>query len=339
MPLSMPTNRSHLDFAGITTPTGKLDRPLAAGTYLAPGECWVEEGYVAWSNAEQEPYLCSPNGSLLDDFLNARRDDFALRDFVGVWGPLQMEEATRRWLRPSYPEIGSDQVRNFLFGMFGQGVPGVTEYEAADREPAFYYTGLSEHFQALLNLAADIYTQAHTKSEWLKKYPFIDEYNPCGIEGARDEVELGVKRLLDLGEVSFSLDWKKDQWQIEIYFSGIIGALASKLMLAIARADGLYTCSGCGNAYIRSAQTRDDTPGGERTRRRRAPKPGESNYCSTCGDSRARMNAKRRYREKICKAIDLSKKGMSVERIAETLDTDSFRVLGWIQKATKDYRT
>lgn len=75
---------------------------------------------------------------------------------------------------------------------------------------------------------------------------------------------------------------RKTDWKLEITYSGLLGALAYRLLLTVVGESNLYACDGCGNPYIRT---------------KRAPRPGQENFCDDCTEI-AKRRASQRWKEK-----------------------------------------
>lgn len=116
------------------------------------------------------------------------------------------------------------------------------------------------------------------------------------LEKARNSIAKEVQQWLDCWKTDqqealsdFAFRWLRDQkrWEIQLNYHGLLfPAIALQITLALAQADSLFTCSGCGLPYLRP-----------RTRKR--PKRGWANYCEQCHqDKVAQRRASDAYREK-----------------------------------------
>jgi hypothetical protein len=84
---------------------------------------------------------------------------------------------------------------------------------------------------------------------------------------------------LQLGILSFSE--KRTAWKLEVAYNGLAGGLAYRLLLMVTGESSLYACDGCGIPYVRL---------------KRAPQPGQENFCDDCSDV-AQKRATKRYLE------------------------------------------
>lgn len=126
----------------------------------------------------------------------------------------------------------------------------------------------------------------------------------------------GVTHLLARTEVG----WKHELGSnVPLY--PLFGNLAFQLSLIMCGNDAAFTCSGCGNLYVRQ--------GGEGGRRK--PKAGNRNYCQDCGKPRADLDAKRDYLARIAEARRLRSEGLTTGEIAVRLRADRKKVAKWIR--------
>jgi hypothetical protein len=313
----MPTpDEAIWEVAGLTGAAGHLDRPVAAGSWLVPAEVRLDGENVVWSEAFGR--LRESGGGLPDRFLSLANPAM-VRAFAERWGPLDLVENVRRGLHLERPEHARGLVSNWL------EVPEDSIPLAPRREPCALYIALARRFQRVLNQSAEVYTKPSRDPIWKQRFPWHCADCAHGYARAVQTVEDELERLIQIGEVHVAPAWRNG-WQIEIGFFSVLGALATQLLLAVARADALYTCTGCGDAYIRSAAEKDGS-----FRRRRAPKPGENNYCQKC-EPRAVQDAKRRYRKKQRDARERYEAGGSVREIARELRTKPGIVARWAKR-------
>jgi transposase-like protein len=91
------------------------------------------------------------------------------------------------------------------------------------------------------------------------------------------------------------------------------------LALAVADAESLFTCNGCGRPYIRSKQ--------------RKPNAGQANFCSECaGGRKPQREAEKRYRENLRETRKLAAEGVPVAEIARRIDRAPAVVRKWLKK-------
>ena len=112
------------------------------------------------------------------------------------------------------------------------------------------------------------------------------------------------------------------RWQLEMDFQGrFLPAIALQLALAVANAESLFTCNGCGKPYIRSKQ--------------RKPNAGQANFCPGCnGGRKPQREAEKRYRENQREARKLAAQGVPIPEIANKLNRAVPVVRGWLKKGS-----
>ena len=139
------------------------------------------------------------------------------------------------------------------------------------------------------------------------------------IEYAKATIAGEVSGWLAKFMVTMRMEWKP-RWQLEMYYQGrMLGAIALQLALAVANAESLFTCNGCGRPYIRSKQ--------------RKPNAGQANFCSECaGRRKPQREAEKRYRENRREARKLAAQGVPVTDIARKLDRTAAVVQGWLTR-------
>jgi hypothetical protein len=87
---------------------------------------------------------------------------------------------------------------------------------------------------------------------------------------------------LVIGHVEPKFSWDTDGPKFFLD-AGTFGVLGIQIMQAVARTQGLATCSGCGIPYMREG---------------RRPQLGRRNYCPSCGTRAALRDAQRERRAK-----------------------------------------
>jgi len=139
------------------------------------------------------------------------------------------------------------------------------------------------------------------------------------IEYGKATIAGEVSNWLKTFTVYMRMEWNP-RWQLEMYYRGrMLGAVALQLALAVADAESLFTCNGCGRPYIRSKQ--------------RKPNAGQANFCSECaGRRKPQREAEKRYRENRREARELATQGVPVMEIARRLDRTAAVVRGWLKK-------
>ncbi|HEY6346097.1 MAG TPA: hypothetical protein VIY49_31800 [Bryobacteraceae bacterium] len=120
---------------------------------------------------------------------------------------------------------------------------------------------------------------------------------------------------LRLGRVGFVVGFGEHGWGLAIdYNTCMLAAIALQLALVLSDVEAVYHCSGCNLPYART---------------KRAPKPGQANFCDDCGRKRAVAAADRRRRQKKAKARRLARQGLPVSEIAERLGSTPATIRNW----------
>jgi hypothetical protein len=124
---------------------------------------------------------------------------------------------------------------------------------------------------------------------------------------------------LDLGRPGFSVTVNGRDWRLEVDYNGcLFAAIALQLALTLSGSDSLFTCSGCGTPYVRQ---------------KKAPKPGQANYCRECDRKGvALQEADRRRRGRMADAKRLYAAGTTIPQIADELKTKTATVRRWLTK-------
>jgi DNA-binding CsgD family transcriptional regulator len=314
----MPTYE--LELGGLVDMHGGLDRPIQAEGYLVPADVLVTENTVGWSSRFDEE-IRLPNAGFLDEFLALQRaNGRSVENFVRRWGPINLVDHIQRFhhsVRPlrSARKFAACIVERPLLWRSHE-----LQRKRYKSEPLAVYVGLAERCQDLINLAAEIYAKPSDKF-WIDRYPYHCDDCDFGVRAARWKVERGLAILAQLAQIDPSLYWDNDQWRMNLWFPDVLGAIAIKTMMAVTRSTGLYTCSGCGNAYLRYL--------------RRRPRAGEGNYCSECGRGRALQDAKRRLRANQREARRLLGRGRSIDEIAAKLNRTKQTISNWVRGEKK----
>jgi len=319
----MPSHHDRIAWqaAGYELANGRLDRPVSsAELVILPAK--LEGDDVASGTNWTHVKFRRPGKGLLSDFLRLRTGDHdGILRFVRNWGAINFGRAIKHYMKSTPFVVTEARTLKFTRDWIGTTLH---DRHSKNRDPIDAYKGFSQRVHQILRLAKDVDDEQVTDAIWEKRYPYHCDDCLSGRERAIDEVRLNVDDLIELGNVRFVLarDDDEDRWRTTVaYGAGVstLGALAMQIVLMISRADSLYTCSGCGTPYIRTF-----------THHRR-PKPNQNNYCPECGGYQARLAAKKRYRQKIQEARRMDEAGISVNRIAEQLDTEPENVKNWLQ--------
>jgi hypothetical protein len=330
----MSLHSADLELAGFADVHGNLGRPVPSGQIIVPGHVWLEGDTIRWRMGKTVR-LRVVSRSMLNHFVRLTDSESILR-FAKNWGVLAL--SSDALLRP-----GRDDLRD-------------------GAEPIAAWQYYSRRAQAVLQIAASLkrnklgdlndwsligvlvpssgYTPNHAKllkAAMLRPHfgmAFsvfsLEEAPEKNVQLAREFIAGEIGHWLDcwkqeksIAVSDFALRWNKveKRWAIEIDYHGLLfAAIALQLALVVADADSLFVCSGCAVPYVRP-------------RERKRPKSGWANYCDRCSKQGvAKRRAVETYREKRSQAVRLHSAGVSVQEIAEQLNTEAGRIRAWLKK-------
>lgn len=321
------------ELGGLVDPNGHLGRPVPSGRIFVPAEVWREGDAIRWRRGEA-PRLKEVSPSMLNQFVRLTDPESILR-FARNWGVLALSDD--KLLRPGREHLreGIEPIAAWLH--YSRRAQAVLQIAAALRQnkPG----DLNDWSMLALLVPSTGFTEKH--QQWIEAamlrpdfgmgfsvFP-LDEPPAQNVELARGYIAIEIGMWLDCwkreqatGVSDLALRWNKVQrrWELQIDYHGLLfPAIALQLALVVAGADGLFTCSGCAVPYMRP-------------RERKRPKSGWANYCDQCSKKGvAKRRAVETYREKRSQAVRMQASGVSVEEIAEQLNTEARRVHGWLK--------
>ncbi len=268
--------------AGITSSTGVLGRPLKSGVWYVPTKVWLEQDRLVWGRqSEIKQIVVSPR--IFDGFVRlSDAEPDKILAYARRWGPIGFCEHDLPSTH-NLQVLGPDRI--------GVGLCDPRGWPDHCWEPIQLWRKYSLQGRALLNIASRLNeNKSGNQEDWkcLDCWEFPGTGVPlwqCRTVHQRTSVAFELNRWLEIGGVRLAVECFKHSYSISLqppYHLGVFGAIACQLAFAIARADGLAICSGCGQAY---------TP----TRR---PTVDRRNYCIECGRSAAVRDASRDYRRR-----------------------------------------
>jgi ssDNA-binding Zn-finger/Zn-ribbon topoisomerase 1 len=283
---------------------------------------------------------------------------------ISIWEPVTLDEgrssiisslASRKTIKPS-PKMLNDFVLLWdepaelvlryaskwgLLWLSNEGRPCAKSVSAPHAEPVQTWRYFSRRAKAILDLAALLHQgKKPTAAQWeplgelrsvigMRAIKYLTEEAPglswCIAERGFPEPAkqtLEIQRGLLAYEITIWLKLGRvglvagpGVLEIDLHHC-MFSAIALQLALTIAGTNRLFTCSGCGYPY---------------SRKNKAPKPHQANFCPRCGPEALRQ-ADQRRRKKMADARHLKQQGLSVSKIAKQLGTEIATVKGWIKK-------
>jgi hypothetical protein len=306
-----------LDLAGLTEADSGLLRNIGSSELIVPKVRLDDRGESLLYDLSVTKKV-QPGPEMLDTFLRLCREPAErIEHFARTWGCLLLSSSGRP-CSPAPPIAYTEPIRTWRY--------------------------FSARAQGFLNLAAKLTLgRRSTESDWAPLTGLADIIGEEGIRFLRDEsIELAViaerghvwrtssptlsrqrrdlisyeaTLWLKLGRIGFFNDGK-GALKIDIHGCAF-SALALQLAMVIAGARRLFVCSGCGATY---------------PRKQKAPKPGQENFCPSCGRKAALRKADERRREKIARARQLTEQGTGLTEIARELNTTVKTLKGWLRK-------
>jgi hypothetical protein len=335
---------SQLDYeiAGFADENGDLGKPVPSGKIAVPQKIWKEGDVLRWRASKVKTREVSRR--MLNEFVTLKDSDSVVR-FAQNWGVLGM--SGEKLLQPGakLTSEGSEPIAAWLY--YSRRAAAVLNIAAALKE------GKVGDFSdwAEIGHAVDVQKQRGIepiveavegdmgvgRHTFGMGFSIVVLYPETRLNDARQYIGSEVGYWLDCwkkgktnGLSDLALRWdqtdkKKQRWQIQIDYHGLLfPAIALQLALVVANADSLYSCSGCGDPYIRE---------------RKRPKLGQANYCDRCRGGVAQQRAVQTYRAKRADALRLHLSGKSVQEIAVELRTNTVRVQKWLKKGSSDEET
>jgi transposase-like protein len=307
---------------GQVKPTERSGRRIASGIVVSPGGLVSlgPDDTLRWEFDRVEWKL--PPDDLLDRFIvlwQKRPKDIIA--FAEKWGPLRIDShgAQNRALSGSEPISAWRFLSRRAYSVLRLARDLESGKPGEEDDWALLSTGRKVGSPVPINPPNELFRALGNHLRW----EFDDR---AGRGGFRTANEYGraiiageVSNWLEMFTVYLRLEWEP-RWQIEMQFRGrFLAAVALQMALAVANAESLFTCNGCGRPYIRKKQ--------------RKPNAGQANFCSDCtGRRKPQREAEKRYRESRREARKLAGAGVPVAEIARKLDRSPAVIRGWLKR-------
>jgi hypothetical protein len=184
-------------------------------------------------------------------------------------------------------QIKPDQQRDTDIQLTDRTVWRVGQTALRGREPLGLWHSLARRFRAALKINGILKGHAGqvapTAEDWalLASGPV-----PEDVRDIQFVLLMEVNWWLRIGGVGPKLaisefSAKRTEWRFEMGYFGLAGGLAYRLLLMVIGETALYVCDGCGQPYVRL---------------KRAPRPGQENFCDDCAGV-AQRRAMERYKK------------------------------------------
>ncbi len=252
----------------------------------APELASVQEDFLVWeySRDDRESVYRTPTDATVLAFGKLADAPVAqIADFAKRYGVLSVLQIKPDYRRNTDIELPDGSIWRYDQSAYNRDFQG--------REPIELWRFLARRLRAILRINASLkgrsratLPQIGTEADWQilgGGEPLVD------VRDAQFFLLLEVNHWLATGAVGLQLgitEWSrtKTDWKLEVKYGGLLGSLAYRLLLIVIGEGNLYACDGCGLPYIRT---------------KRAPRPGEENFCDDC-DGVAAKRAVQRFRER-----------------------------------------
>ena len=314
------------DEAGLTDINSQLGRPVASGLISVPShvELSSDNSELVWSYGSEE-----------DRHRHAKPDREMLTRFVRLWQepPKAVLRFARRWgvlnhrdgrpCQPIGPFKRHEPVEAWRY--YSRRAHAILNIAANLRRGELGTTGDWEALHNIISHSGDFVVDLHRYGPFMLsgvaggEYPsHIKPDHKRSLPSERYLLSVEVGLFLRLGRVSFMVGTKNSGWNLEVDYNGcMLAVVALQLALVLADVDTLYRCTGCQEQYVR---------------KKKAPKPGQANFCDNCGHKKAVQVADERRRAKMAEARRLAEDHLSVPEVATRLNSSGTTVRRWINK-------
>ena len=187
-------------------------------------------------------------------------------------------------------EIKREHQESTDFELSSGSIWSPSRFGGKGKEPLALWLLLARRMRAILRINSSL------KGRTRNPLPLVGQESDWTVLGASVPLEdpkdaqffllLEINDWLRRGGEGLELgisEWSrlKTDWKLELSYNGLLGGLAYRLLLMVVGESNLFACDGCGTPYIRL---------------KRAPRPGQENFCDDCTDV-AGKRAVQRYRE------------------------------------------
>jgi hypothetical protein len=246
-----------------------------------PSSVKVRKGNLLWERGDE--WRTPTDRTVLAFSKLANAEDAQIAEFAARHGFLGMYHSSAKFL------IGDE------FQLPDGSLWATSETQGpSGSEPLLLWRMLARKVQAILRINTALNGRSERIDPWIGP---IEDWRALDVEGPLESLEVNdaqfylcnwVNWLLTLGRIRLELGitaWSRQQtdWKLEVSYSGLIGGVAYRLLLMVVGESRLYSCTGCAQPYIRL---------------KRAPRPGQDNFCDDCqADGIPQQRATQRYRK------------------------------------------
>jgi hypothetical protein len=245
--------------------TDRLDRVMDSMDWQPPGWIRVRNGNLEWGwikDGTISPRRIRPDRAMFERFLGlASASETAIARYATKWGMLFICEHGLPASHKAHEHDGSG------------GCPLITRSPNEYWEPIARWRHFSRQAKAILSIAGRLTVDERPgrKEDW--RVIFEDQilwqpWDP-GVDVDRLMLRSVINEWLSMGRVRLEFDFSGSASValVRPRGSGLFGALAVQLALAVGKSNGIGTCDGCGGEYSPVE---------------RRPKAGQRKFCKKC---------------------------------------------------------
>jgi hypothetical protein len=240
---------------------GFLGQPIAGATAAIPDSIQIAAGHLVWSPGGRFRRLKNPE-AVLDAFVNLAVDDQprAILSFAQRFGPLWLCErhGIVAWHRPVFqfrnglgpaPAAGDEEVNPASLTCPPGRIPGHFH------EPLASWHALALRARNLLLVTAQLRDgEIPPRAAWAKVDGFTESFKDAWVrlEDPWNRLAENLNWFFEVADVASLVESERASLSLVLRSRSITSPLAIvalQLVLAATRAQGLFTCAGCGAPY------------------------------------------------------------------------------------------
>jgi hypothetical protein len=311
--------------AGFSDEDSRLGKAVPTGRLFVPQKVELDESqeHLVWS--PYDGYTRAPDTrAMFNEFIGlAAQPASTILRYAKKWGLLYLGPNGRPCSRDfNLPRTGEFREAVEAWRYFSRRAQSVLNIAASLRRDK---RGSPTDWEALDGLSQRIGPQV--LAELGRRGPILElcaNFGPqyrvdWDLRKERQALRQEIMIWMELGRPGFAMSVHGAAWRLEVDYNGcLFAAIALQLALTLTGSHSLFVCSGCGLPYVRE---------------RKAPKPGQANYCKRCDHGgEALRQADRRRRERMADARRLHAAGRKISQIADELKTKPASVRRWLKR-------